>query len=126
MTPLETLCRERITVHPAIMVGKPVVTGTRVPVERVLESLAVQPDLAELFAAYPRLTVDDVRACLAYAWTAVATQRRRAPLWPATRLSPGAASQPNGNGNPKAAKPRTRVSSSMASGWEVAPWSNPA
>ena len=75
--PNRTLCHERISVDPAIMVGKPVVVGTRIPVARVLESLAVQPDLTELFAAYPRLTGDDVRACLAYAWQAVAAQRGR-------------------------------------------------
>ncbi len=49
------------------MAGKPVVKGTRIPVEVVLEQLAFKPDLEELFAVYPELTLDDVRACLAYA-----------------------------------------------------------
>ncbi len=59
--------REYIHSDPRILVGKPVVKGTRVPVELVLANLAANPDLNELFQDYPRLTVDDVRACLAFA-----------------------------------------------------------
>jgi len=55
---------DRITADPNVKVGKPVVLGTRIPVERVLEQLAYNPDLNELFAAYPRLTFDDVTAVL--------------------------------------------------------------
>jgi uncharacterized protein (DUF433 family) len=40
------------------------VKGTRIPVELVLAKLAQNPDLGELFADYPRLTPDDVKACL--------------------------------------------------------------
>ena len=58
---------DRITADPAILVGKPVVRGTRISVETVLEHLADNPNLDELFAAFPRLTPKDVRACLAYA-----------------------------------------------------------
>jgi uncharacterized protein (DUF433 family) len=68
---------DRITVDPDVMVGKPVVRGTRVPVELVLGFLSARPDLDELFAAYPHLTLDDVKACLAYAREAVHRQRRR-------------------------------------------------
>jgi uncharacterized protein (DUF433 family) len=57
----------RIIQDPAILSGKPVVNGTRIPVHVVLEYLAHNPDFTELFADYPRLTMDDVRACLAYA-----------------------------------------------------------
>jgi uncharacterized protein (DUF433 family) len=67
--------RERIITDPAILVGKPVVKGTRIPVELVLKHLAQNPDLAELFAAYPRLTPEDVKACLAYAQVLVAKER---------------------------------------------------
>jgi uncharacterized protein (DUF433 family) len=59
--------RERIIADPAIMVGKPVVKGTRIPVETVLGHLADNPDFDDLFAAYPRLTLEDVQACLAFA-----------------------------------------------------------
>ena len=57
----------RIVVDPAIVVGKPVVRGTRVPVELVLKRLAQDLDLRSLLEAYPRLTEEDVRACLRYA-----------------------------------------------------------
>lgn len=74
---------ERIVTDPEIMVGKPTVKGTRIPVELVLKHLAHNPDLNELFAAYPRLTVDDVKACLAYALALVegkaAAPRRPTP-----------------------------------------------
>ena len=59
--------QDRITEDPNIMVGKPVVKGTRIPVEKVLDQLAYKPDLEELLAIYPELTVEDVKACLSYA-----------------------------------------------------------
>lgn len=61
------LYKDRIVVDPEILVGKPVVRGTRVPVELVLKRLAEEVDLRKLFEAYPRLTPEDVRACLEYA-----------------------------------------------------------
>ena len=61
------LYEDRISIDPEIMAGKPVVKGTRIPVALVLGHLAGNPDLDELFAAYPELTVEDVKACLAYA-----------------------------------------------------------
>jgi uncharacterized protein (DUF433 family) len=68
----------RIVEDPAIMVGKPVIKGTRIPVELVLGHLAHNPDLDELFAAYPHLTVEDVKAVLAHAQDAVGDKRKRA------------------------------------------------
>lgn len=61
----------RIVRDPRVMVGKPVVRGTRIPVELVLEQLESSTDLDELFGAYPDLTLDDVKACLRYARHAV-------------------------------------------------------
>lgn len=58
---------DRIVVDPEIMVGKPVVKGTRIPVALVLKRLAQDLSLESLFQSYPRLTPDDVKACLAYA-----------------------------------------------------------
>jgi uncharacterized protein (DUF433 family) len=58
---------DRITINPHVMVGKPVVKGTRIPVERVVAHLANNPDLNDLFAAYPDLTLADIKACLHYA-----------------------------------------------------------
>lgn len=68
---------ERIITDPTILSGKPVVRGTRIAVEHVLEALADNPDPAEVFAAYPRLTWEDVRACLAYAQALVAGEHVR-------------------------------------------------
>jgi len=59
--------QDRITINPDIMAGKPVVKGTRIPVELVLKRLSQDLNLDTLFAAYPRLTVEDIKACLAYA-----------------------------------------------------------
>lgn len=57
----------RIVMDPEILSGKPTVKGTRISVELVLEKLSINPDLKELFESYPRLTVEDVKACLEYA-----------------------------------------------------------
>ena len=62
---------QRITTDPAVMVGKPVIAGTRMPVELVLAKLVANPDLDEFFLDYPELTIDDVKAVLAYASTLV-------------------------------------------------------
>ena len=64
---MSTELHERIVVNPEIMTGKPVVRGTRIPVELVLQKLAQNPDVDELLLYYPRLTCDDVRVCLEYA-----------------------------------------------------------
>ena len=69
---MPTEIAQAITVDPEIMVGKPVVNGTRIPVELVLAQLAYNPDLGELFAAYPHVTVEDVKACLEFARRLVA------------------------------------------------------
>jgi uncharacterized protein (DUF433 family) len=74
--------RDHIIQDPTIMVGKPVVKGTRIPVELVLEYLAVNPNFDELFTDYPRLTMDDVKACFAYAQDQL--ERTRREQMPAT------------------------------------------
>ena len=57
----------RIALDPEVLSGKPVVRGTRISVELVLEHLANGWTPSELLEAYPRLTPEDIRACLAYA-----------------------------------------------------------
>ncbi len=59
--------QDRIVRDPQVLVGKPVVKGTRIPVDLVLAYLARNPNFDDLFLDYPRLTLDDVKACLAYA-----------------------------------------------------------
>ena len=63
----QRIYQERIIADPRILAGKPVVKGTRIAVDLVLEELSHNPDIAELLAAHPDLTRDDVQACLAYA-----------------------------------------------------------
>jgi uncharacterized protein (DUF433 family) len=57
----------RIEINPSVMLGKPVIRNTRIPVELILRKLAEGAGAADLLDAYPRLTEDDVRACLEYA-----------------------------------------------------------
>lgn len=59
--------RERITVEPAIIVGKPVVKGTRLAVEFILELLAGGWTREQILTNYPGLALEDILACLAYA-----------------------------------------------------------
>jgi uncharacterized protein (DUF433 family) len=54
----------RIEINPEVMQGKPVIRGTRVPVALVLRKLAEGASTEDLLDAYPRLTRDDIRACL--------------------------------------------------------------
>ncbi len=57
----------RIEVNPRIMLGKPVIRGTRIPVELILRKLSEGAREADLLDAYPRLTRRDIQAALAYA-----------------------------------------------------------
>ncbi len=63
---------ERITVDPKVMLGKPVIRGTRVPVELILRKLAEGATETDLLNGYPGLTLEDVRAAIAYGADAVA------------------------------------------------------
>lgn len=63
---------ERIEVNPAVMLGKPVIKGTRIPVELILRKLSEGATEAELLDAYPRLTKIDIQAALAYAASTLA------------------------------------------------------
>ena len=58
---------ERILVDPDILTGKPVIRGTRIAVELILELLAAGQSKTEILANYPGLIQEDILACLAYA-----------------------------------------------------------
>jgi uncharacterized protein (DUF433 family) len=70
---------DRIAANRDVMVGKPVVKGTRITVEAVLEFLAGSYNLEELYEAYPRLTREDLTACLLYARDAVHREWQSSP-----------------------------------------------
>jgi uncharacterized protein (DUF433 family) len=59
--------RELIQSDPAIMMGKPVIAGTRITVELILEKLAAGETVEQLLTAHPRLTREAIRAALAFA-----------------------------------------------------------
>jgi uncharacterized protein (DUF433 family) len=56
-----------ITIDPDVMVGKPVIEGTRMPVDIVLAKLSANPNVDDLLADYPHLTVAQIQDCLRYA-----------------------------------------------------------
>jgi uncharacterized protein (DUF433 family) len=58
---------DRIEIDSNVLLGKPVIRGTRIPVEMVLRKLAEGMTEAELLDAYPKLTREDVQAALRYA-----------------------------------------------------------
>lgn len=57
----------RIEMNPKVMLGKPVIRGTRITVELILRKFAEGADEAAVLAAYPHLTRDDIQAALTYA-----------------------------------------------------------
>jgi len=63
---------DRIEINPNVMLGKPVIRGTRVPVELILRKLGEGATEPELVGAYPRLTPEDIRAALVYAADTIA------------------------------------------------------
>ena len=63
---------DRIEINPKVMLGKPVIRGTRITVELILRKLSEGATVADLLDAYPRLTPDDIQAAIAYAADTVA------------------------------------------------------
>ncbi len=63
--------QDHITSDPEIMFGKPVIKGTRIPVDLILEKLANHHSTSDLLRAYPRLTEAAIQACLLFASEAV-------------------------------------------------------
>ena len=61
------MAHERIEINPEIMGGKPVIRGTRIPVETVLRKLGAGMTVEAILADHPRLTRDDVLAAQAFA-----------------------------------------------------------
>jgi uncharacterized protein (DUF433 family) len=64
----------RISVDPAVMLGKPVIRGTRITVELILRKLSEGATMEYFQDAYPRLTPDDIRAAAAYAADMIADE----------------------------------------------------
>lgn len=62
---------ETIISDPAVMMGKPVIAGTRITVERILERLAAGETEEQILLAYPRLKLESIRAAIGFAATAL-------------------------------------------------------
>ena len=59
--------KHRIVIDEAVLTGKPVIKGTRLAVEFIIDLLAYGWSEAEILDNYPGVVVEDIRACLAYA-----------------------------------------------------------
>ncbi len=66
---------DRIVLDPAILLGKPVIRGTRIPVELIVRRFSEGLTEREVLEAYPGLTSTDVRAALAHAADTLAHER---------------------------------------------------
>lgn len=67
MSEFTSMSQALITSDPKIMMGKPVVRGTRITVELILEKLAAGESIDQILSAHPRLTSEGIRAALGFA-----------------------------------------------------------
>jgi uncharacterized protein (DUF433 family) len=67
--------RARIIADPEVLVGKPIIKGTRISVELVLDLLAAGYTPQQIRDQYDHLTADDIQACLAYAKEVIQSER---------------------------------------------------
>ncbi len=65
---------QRITSHPDILLGKLVISGTRISVETILRKLSEGMTTTDILTAYPTLTPDDIFAVLSYSADVIATE----------------------------------------------------
>jgi uncharacterized protein (DUF433 family) len=66
---------DRIEINPNVLVGKPVIRGTRLAVEFIMELLANNWSEQQIIENYPGITHDDIRACLHYATDMLKSER---------------------------------------------------
>jgi uncharacterized protein (DUF433 family) len=66
---------ERIVVNPKIMVGKPIIKGTRIPVDAILKRLADGMTISDILEEYPNITEEDIRAALTYVSEVIAGEQ---------------------------------------------------
>jgi len=67
--------RDRIIVNPDILVGKPVIKGTRLAVEFIIDLLAQGWNEKDILENYPGVTHEDIAACLSYAGEVLKTEK---------------------------------------------------
>jgi uncharacterized protein (DUF433 family) len=71
----EAAWQDRIELNPEVLTGKPIVRGTRLAVEYVLDMIASGVAEEEVLANHPRLTHEDILACVAYATEVLKSER---------------------------------------------------
>jgi uncharacterized protein (DUF433 family) len=67
--------QERITVNPNVLVGKPIIKGTRISVEFVIDLLGRGWTTERILREYDHVTAEDIQACLAYASDVLKSER---------------------------------------------------
>jgi len=63
---MEVELNKRIIVDPEVMAGKPIIKGTRIPVDLIVRLMAQGLTIQEILEDYPRLTKEDIKAALEY------------------------------------------------------------
>jgi len=76
---------ERIEINSKVMLGKPVIRGTRIPVELILRKLGEGALEADLLEAYPHLSHEDIRAAMTFAAASLAHEEILLAETPASR-----------------------------------------
>ncbi len=59
--------KDRVVIDPRVLTGKPIIKGTRIPVELILKKLGQKIDMKEILADFPRLKEEDIKAAILYA-----------------------------------------------------------
>lgn len=70
----QRMIQQRIEINPKVMLGKPVVKGTRIPVELIIRKLGEGATEKDLLDAYPKLTKEDLQAAMIYAADVLASE----------------------------------------------------
>ncbi len=64
---MEIVWKNHIETNPKVLLGKPVIKGTRIPVDLILEKLSLGESIEQLLNAYPQITKETILACLSFA-----------------------------------------------------------
>jgi len=71
---MEQALLKRIVINPKVMVGKPVIRGTRIPVDMIIKLVAQGMTEKEFYEDYPQLTKEDIKAALLYGAEVVSSE----------------------------------------------------
>ncbi len=66
--------QDRITANPKVMLGKPVIKGTRITVELILRKIAGGYSFDEIIEMYAHITKEDIMACVSYALSVIESE----------------------------------------------------